>query len=192
MTTFALQTEQKALVETVLWFANLKRIRSTKQVEQRFAQLPLVPGVFQIIEEENLAAYQQDQAELRRWLEIITKSAAKRRNVANEIANRLAQTVTARLSFSHGRLVYVYGITGVQAACALGIAFMLDETLGLSSRLKQCGNPECLRFNLDLLPKGRPRRFCSEECKKRADLFTGAERVRRHRQKKKKQTSNAS
>ena len=70
MRPLALREEEKAIVAAVLWFANLKRIKSTKQIEDCFSLLPLVPGRFKVIEPEKVDAYRDDQAILRRWLEL--------------------------------------------------------------------------------------------------------------------------
>jgi len=179
--TLALLPEEKAVLETVLWFANLKRIMSTRQVEKRFAALS--PGIFQVIEAGKVEAYRRDQAELREWMLRIANSASGRKVVANVLAPRLAQTVHAGMVFDKKRLRYAYALTGVQACYALGVALLLDETRGLADRLKQCGNAKCGRFNLSLTPgkMGRPRRFCNDTCKRLADNQGSAERQRAYR-----------
>ena len=179
----ALGYEEKTVIETVLWFANLKRIKSTKQIEDRFSLLPLVPGRFKVIEPEKVDAYRHDQAILRRWLELIAKGQAGRKSAEIELTNQLAATVETELGFSQGRIIYQYGLTGVQAICSFGTALILDNSYELTTRLQQCGYSKCKKFNLDFKPKGRPRRFCNETCKKKYDLETGTERVRKYRER---------
>ena len=179
----ALLKEEQEVIEAVRWFANLKRITSTAQVENRFARLSPVPGIFQVIEPHQVQAYRDDQEELRGWLSDIARSHGARIKLEPKLSMRLNNTVTVAIAFSHGRLIYQFGLTGVQACCAFGVALLLDEKKGMTSRFKQCRYSKCRKFNLDFTPKGRPRTFCNDECKKRFDNETAKERVRRFRRK---------
>jgi len=184
--TLALLPEERQVVEAVLWFANLKRIRSTGEIEGRFMRLSLVPGVFQVIGAGEVEAYGNDQRELREWLSLLAGSLRGRNSIEEAVSRRLQETILSRLLIRNGKLQYRFALTGVQAACALGVALILDEYRGLGSRLKQCGNADCLRFNLDFEPRGRPRRFCSEKCKRAYDNQDAVERVRRFRRRRKR------
>ncbi len=179
----ALLEEEQEVVDAVLWFANLKRITSTTQIEKRFSQLNLVPGVFQIIKTHEVEAYRNDQEELRDWLAGIAHSHGVRVKLEPTLAKRLGDTVNTTVTFEGGCLTYKFGLTGVQACCAFGVALLLDKQRGVTTRLKQCRYSQCRRFNLDLVPKGRPRTFCDKECKRKFDNETAKIRVNRYRKK---------
>ncbi len=181
-----LHPEERDVIEAVLWFANLRRITSTHQIEVRLSGLSYVKGYFMVIEPHEVDAYRHDQAELREWLEDIISSEAGRNRVKKKVSERMNNVSEAKLLFENGSFGYRFVLHGVQAVCALGLALILDKKRGLSNRLKRCGNPDCLRFNLDFEPKGRPRRFCNDSCKRAFDNVDAVERVRRHRGKIKK------
>jgi hypothetical protein len=75
------------------------------------------------------------------------------------------------------RLKAIYALNGVQASYALGVAFLLDTTRGLTRRLRQCGWSGCGRFSLAW--EGRPRRYCSTDHYRKAEV----ERVQRWRRR---------
>ncbi len=181
----ALHKEEREVVEAIIWFVNLKRIRSTKQIENRFQKLGFVKTKIKDIETENVKAYRYDQAELRDWMQSIIKSQRGKKEIMEKVIERLDQVGGIKLVFKKDRLEYEFTLNGVQAVCALGLAFILDENRGLTTRLQQCGNLDCNKFRLDFKPKGRPRRFCNEKCKRPFDNYTAAERVRKHRAKMK-------
>jgi hypothetical protein len=128
-------------------------------------------------------AYRDDQGELRDYLSEIISSHKGRKRVAEEVTKRMKQVGVAHFVFKNEKLDYQFSLNGIQAVCALGLALILDKNRKLTTRLQQCGNAKCRRFNLDFKPKGRPRRFCNDECKCLHDNQTAKERVKRHRAK---------
>lgn len=176
----ALAPEERAVVEAAIKFANLGRITSAAQVEKLFAGIN--SPVFQTVGTNYKTYIENDQPRLRRWLRCITGNRADRDKVTAEVAPFLAEKLAVLPVLEGRRLHYRYFITGVEGACGLAVALLLDESRGLADRLKQCGYSKCHRFNLDLHPKGRPRRFCPGH-KELHDRETGAERQQRYRNK---------
>lgn len=184
MNPLALQSYEKKTIKTVLWFANLKSIRSTKQIEEKFSKLPLVPSLFKSIPASEVFAYENDQERLSNLLRQITQSEKSRNIVSLEVCEMLRNKIQeVQLDFSHRQITTRFGLTGVEAVMAYGLALILDNRYNITARLQQCGNPNCKRFNLDLEPKGRPKKHCGKKCKDRADAVTGSERVKRSRRK---------
>jgi len=166
MKPLALRKEEKKIIEEVIWFANLKRIQSTSQIEQRFMKLPLIAKVndlpaFGTLKPSEVEAYRNDQFRVREFLESISNSNKGRKQVDSKIAELIDRTVISQINFKDGKLTTKYILSGVEAVYSFALALILDR--GIAGRLKQCGNPNCLRFNLDFEPKGRPRRFCNDE-----------------------------
>jgi hypothetical protein len=93
----------------------------------------------------------------------------------------LRDKVRGTLRLEGERLEYFFAINNVESGCAWAVALLLDQRYGLTNRLRQCGWSRCGRFRVDLAPRGRPRRFCSDEHKRLYDLETSGERVRRSR-----------
>lgn len=188
----ALPREHQKAVEAVRRFANLQRVDSDEQVERCFRGLIDLRDALPVwidpkTGREKRAVISTDlytdlQSILRGWLGKIARSTRGQREVAGEIAEVLVESVDTSTRFDNRRLTQVYSFKSVGAACAFGVALILDERHDLASRLKQCGWSKCGHFNLDLNPKGRPRRFCSPEHKRLADLETVAERVRKYRE----------
>jgi hypothetical protein len=171
MATFA-NKEEQAVIKAVLAFANLRRISGARQVEEIFSRLPQVPGYFKSIAGDPLAqqveTFARDQQKVRDWLRRITKP-GERRNVVKEISQALAAKVWTHytLDTTSGGPVLAprYALDGVEAACAFGIALILDAERGIINRLQQCPAPGCGKFRLDFVTKGRPGRFCNHEHK---------------------------
>tara|TARA_R110002049_G_scaffold226293_1_gene398343 strand:+ start:1392 stop:1949 length:558 start_codon:yes stop_codon:yes gene_type:complete len=177
----ALHDEEQEVVEAVLWFANLKRISSTTQIEKRFSRLSYVKKFFKVLKPYEVDAYRNDQKILRYWLQEIAKSNYGRKDIERIVSQKMKQVSEAKLTFKNGVVGYEFILHGIEEAVTLGTALILDRKRKLTSRLKQCGNPNCLRLNLNLNPKGRPNRHCNSVCKKLFDNATAAERVKRHR-----------
>lgn len=130
--------------------------------------------------------------QLRDWFERITKANNQRREVAQEVNSIIWDAVKLNLRLSENEkksFRYIetqFGPKTVLGALALATALILDESYGLTNRLKQCGNPECGKFNLDVKPQGRPRTHCNDTCKKAADAKTSAKRSKDWRDKNKR------
>lgn len=188
----ALQDAERVAIKAALQFANLKQIDDA-QVHRCFRDvidfrdiLPtdLVQKNGVMVERPavgSLADYQAWQGALRDWFSRISQSERGRRSVATEVAPVVEESVSASLCFDKRRLNVEYSFRSVRAVLAFASALILDERRGMTSRLQQCGWSKCGCFNLDIDAKGRPRRFCSREHKRLADLETVSERVRKHR-----------
>jgi hypothetical protein len=186
---FRVTAEALQLVHAAVAFANLRRLRSSRQVEGLFMRLPFVARPFKTIPRRDVGAYLQDQAELRLWLSKVAElGSAARPLIGPAVAQRLG-TVAVRLSFdaAAGRLQPVYQLDGVQACYSLAVALLLDVATGLTGRVAHCGWSRCGRFWLALSPRGRPRRYCSAAHRRKADQERAAERVRRWRQRQRTQ-----
>jgi hypothetical protein len=187
----ALQAEERRVVEAALRFANLRRITSARQVERLFAEIVDFHESMPTWQDaatgreramvDATALYIEAQRQVQDWLARIARSEGGRQEVAREITARLADGIGARLSIRNRRLSYAFDIGSVPTACVLAVALILDEGRRLTSRLRRCGWSRCQRFNLDLDPTGRPRRYCTPEHKRQHDAETVPERVRRYR-----------
>jgi hypothetical protein len=177
--------EEEAFLQATLEFANLKKIRSTRQVEDLFRRAPLVAPVFKVIPRRYLAAYYRDQAELRLWLDQIAEQGDFARSKIGPDVSRRLGTVDVRLAYdpTRERVIAQWALTGVQACYAYATALLLDRSRGLTRRLGKCGWRQCQRYNLTL--RGKPRKHCNEDHRRRADAQKAKERMRRYRQKMK-------
>jgi hypothetical protein len=198
---FPLQPNERHIIEAVLRFANLKRVDYARMLRcfdavKAEADLrkvdpfsgQLVPG--DTWQEPNFGppelglrdrSAENAQTVARMWLGQITSR--KLRDVARDIGSFLPGNVTGAVSFEGRRLRLSYRVSKINGMLALGIAFLLDEGRGLTNRLKQCGYSKCGRFNLDLTPNGRPRRFCNEEHARRYSNEDSKNRQKRFRDK---------
>lgn len=174
--------EETKIINAALRFANLKRIRTTAQVENIFKKLPLVGGVFKILQPGEEGAYKKDQARLRDWLEKIARGSG---DVAGEV-HVLLRTIDASVVFNSKaeRLEFAFGLSGVEACCAFAVALILDTDKRLRTRLGHCDAPGCGRFRLD--HKGKPWKFCNEDHREAADRAGAKKRVKDWRDRQKK------
>lgn len=172
---------EQALLEATLAFANLRRIRSTQQVEDLFRRVTLTGQRFKTVRPKDVPAFYHDQAELRRWLEKIAYTTTDaRKTIGAEVAERLG-TVPTRATFDGHRMkTEIVAPDGVQASYSYAVGLLLDETRGLTTRLGQCGY--CGRFNLTI--HGKPRMHCSEDHRRHADAHRATERMRKLRAEK--------
>ncbi len=168
---------EKRVIQAMLAFANLKTIRSTKQVEELF--FPLADERFQTIPTKDKWAFEDNQRELRKWLEEISKGGtAGVKQIRSQLNERL-KAVRLRPVLEEGKAKYKLSIDGVQAAYSYALWLILDEKRGLINRLNKCGAPGCGRFRLDF--EGKPRRHCNEKHRRAADKLTGAKRQKEYR-----------
>jgi len=86
-----------------------------------------------------------------------------------------------RLGFSQARMTARISLDSVEAGVALGLAWLFET--GAASRLRQCD--ECGRYFL-VEGKAHSARYCSHECRGKANAEAAAERQRRYRERKKK------
>lgn len=182
MSNYKLTTHEKDIVKTLLWFANLSNKDSMLDVQPRY--MKFAEDTFQVIPKGKESVFHEDRAAVRAALGSITKG--KSRNILSEkLTKYIRDKVHPKLDFKNGELQLFYSIDGVEAGIALGVALILDKRKGLTSRLKQCGNPKCLRFNLSFSTNGRPKRHCNKKCRKAADAADSKDRQQRHRDKHK-------
>ncbi len=180
--------EEQKVIEATLAFANLRRIRSVDQVQKIFMRLPLVGRGFKVIPRSEVRAFRKDQTELHSWLERIDRAGkSAREEIATAVAKRLG-AVDTRIAFDGKRVLYGFALSGVQAGYAYAVGLILDESRGLTSRLRQCTAPGCGRFRLDL--EGKPRKYCNEAHRRMADAVDARNRVKRYRDKRKQQKSS--
>jgi len=165
------QKRAREIVGVVVDFANLKMIESTQQVEGLFSKF--ASGRFKVIppDEKHIQAYKQDQAKLRERLTLIAENPdAAKKNLSKDLKKFINEKVHASVYFEGGTIQYDYTVDGVEAALALGLAFVLDRNYKVG-HLKQCANPDCGKFlpNLDI--RARPRNTCNARCKAKADAY---------------------
>ena len=176
---------ERDLIERCLRFANLRHVQTTRQVEEIFDGTSLLGGAkVRRIDPSERDVFVRDHADLRQRLEAIVSGEAGRAAVRPQVSTLLAQTVRLQLVVHRARLVLGYDAAGVGACCALALGFILDDSRGLTNRLGQCRKRGCGRFNLTF--RGRPRFFCNEKHRLAFDKIDARERVRRHRESKKR------
>lgn len=155
---------QEIIIDAVLAFANMG-IESTRQVEELFDALPLDRNVWQVIEPENVEAYQRDQAEAREWLGQIAKTGSVRVEAEKRI-DKLLKTVNVVSQFvlKDGRFQMEQRVLveGVQASYALGVALLLEEGEDLGDHLGKCELEDCGKFFLGHRAPGRNKQYCCQ------------------------------
>lgn len=158
---------QRDLVQRILAFAHWPRVRTTRQVEAHFARALLVQRGrlrnFRSILPGEVERYREAQVALRAMLAgIVAPERTAREAVAVAVARQLGEM---RVGVRHvpqpgGQLAAVHDANGVAPTIALGLAFLLDDTLGLRRRFSACG--WCGRFLFSVSRrKGRPRAYCT-------------------------------
>jgi hypothetical protein len=182
---------ERGLIEAALAFANLHTVESNRQVEDLFrnwelhdAEIGNAHGAeFQCIEEGSLIYRERTQPRLRHWLRQTIASNFGRAETASEVMHLIPRDVRAVPVFSRGRLWYDFQLTGVDAACALAVALILDHDRGLTGRLQQCTLSTCGRFSVDFdaCLRPRPRKYCSVSHRTLANYEQSPERMRQWR-----------
>lgn len=137
-----------------------------------------------------------EPGDLADWFERITNPVSDSVNVvAHEVNEVLCQNdivkLVPQLQIKRGRrrLDYVpdRDLYESRSWAAMATALILDERFGLTNRLKQCGNPDCKKFNLDIKPHGRPRRNCNKTCQRKAEAADSVKRSRLYRANRQEQ-----
>ena len=177
--TKALQ-EDIEVIETVRWFANLETIESTKQVEDKFSEL--ASDRFQVIFKHEVQAYEKDQRWIKEQLQSLVEGDSVRPELMPEINEMVSEFVHPKMNFIRGEIKYSYQVDGVQAACSLALALLMDRDKDLLKYFKRCLNPECGKFNFTPKPKGKVPSNCRNgDCKRKADNVQAAERQKKSR-----------
>lgn len=188
-----LKTEERKFVETLVWFANLRRVNSTSQIEKRFASAaavvtPRVQAFKQLPPSEVLTYRGNGQPHARRLLERVIEAQSDFRSIpklARDVSAMLGDKVEAVVAFDpkSQRLRVEPQLTGVEACVAYGIALLLDTENDALYRVGQCGKPGCGRFNITW--SGKPRWHCKGHVDA-ANNARSAERMREWRERQAK------
>lgn len=179
-----LLTTEAAVIQGALAFANLPAIGSTAQVERLFEEGR--PDAWRAQDFKTIAvgeawAFENDQKELRRWLDaIITRDGITA--AASEIKRRVTDTVKARAKVvwkrDRSEISFQYQLDGVQACYSLAAALLMRA--GMRSRLGRCRLDGCATpyfFDDREGTSGRRKtKFCSP-------AHANADKVRRWRAK---------
>jgi hypothetical protein len=177
--------EQAALVKAVRNFVNLPRLRSVAQV---YAVFRPWSEAWPRLPERDLPALKRDQRRVRSWLAGILEGGDRFALARIDVRNQLA---TVRVGYDMERDRVVHVLTGVEAACAMGAAWILSRELGLRGRLARCkaplprgldevdGRRRCGRFVLTF--EGRARRYCTAEHRRLFDAADAARRIAKAR-----------
>ena len=184
-----LSPKERSLIEAVLAFANLRSIKSNREVEDLFAAAKILGGEFgqtpgarfKRIGDASSAYKDKIQPMLRRWLRNTIRSNAGRAETASEVKHLIPRDIRAAPVFSMGRLSYDFQLTCVEAGCALAVGLILDADRGLTSRLQQCTLSTCGRFNVDFDSRNRPHKYCSVTHRNLANYEQSPERMREWR-----------
>src|SRR5262245_21117725 len=115
---------ERLLLERVLRFANTA-IKSTKQVESLFTDLPFV-GVFdpekkrrfQVLPASEIETYRRDQRKVRDALgKIVSRNRDKQKSVATEAQEIIQRMPVILVPSAEGRPQVIYLFSGVEACC---------------------------------------------------------------------------
>lgn len=182
-----LTAPEKELIKRLLTFVNLKKIKSTKQVEKIFSNVQGLTGRLAPYDPREVKTCVQEQASLR---DVLTKIASRRKKDLEEAIAKIDSMTVARVQGAiglspDGRLILKAGLFGVQAAAWYAAALIVDLSRGLRNRLGECGAPGCGRFNISLDLRGRPLRHCNEEHRRLADAKPSQLRSERRRKEEK-------
>ena len=177
--------EEEELLRAAVEFANLAKIRSTRQVENLFMRTRLAARPFKVLPRKEFTAYYGDQAKLRFWLDQIAELGEAARPVIGRDVSKWLGTVEIRVAYdpTQGRLGALMALNGVQACYSYATALLLDRGRGLTQRLGKCG--WCGRYNLTV--RGKPKMHCSEAHRRKADAKRAGERMKALRQARKRQ-----
>jgi hypothetical protein len=173
------------VLEATVRFANLRRIRSTREVEDLFRDLPIIKQYFKELQAGEEAAYRKNQSKLKEWLRAIAEGKG---NTIAEDVSALLGIIPAVVSFDRGarELAFRWRVEGVRDSYALGVAALLARSLKLTKRLGYCDAPGCGRFRLDLTSRGRPWRYCNSAHRMEADKMKQKRRAADRRAKAKR------
>src|SRR5512139_2035281 len=114
--------EERQLIEAVLAFANLRRVRTTDQVERLFSRLPFVDKPFKVLRPDEVHVFAEGQQVYQGWLAAIPRSRAVREEVGREVDAVLRRAVTVTFRFDRGRLAETFRLDGVEACVAYALA----------------------------------------------------------------------
>ncbi len=162
--------QDREIINFGLWFANLKRVRTTRQINERLRRF----GVQTVSDAQDPEAYRRDHETLRRWLTGVGLDVPKstRDAIWREVRAKLPEKLAARVVADETRPRFHVEllVTGLEAICALTVAILLDERRGLLTRFGRCiPAPECGRVRITWT--GKPRRYCpGTDHAKRAEL----------------------
>lgn len=186
---------QKGLIESVLAFANLKTVESLDQVVVTLIDRAYHAAELRIrIQEMNTplvalrAVHERLRADLRT---IATQEGGHQKaldDVGKGVVRRLTEAgPTVTFEWQRGRMMQRINLDryDVDAYCSLALVLILDDGLGLTSRLGCCRYSRCGRFRLDFNPTGRPRVFCAGH-KERYDNEQSNDRVKKWRANQKR------
>jgi hypothetical protein len=185
----ALREDVHELLNTVVWFANLRRISSAEKVARRFYRLHRSAWLRARKDYPAVAELQKWQETTRLMLMAAMhygRSKADEQSFDDVFSKFLKHDLelTARLSFGDGELreQLVVAPKTVWAFCRLGSALLTDQKRGYKEKLRTC--PTCNAFALDWESRrGRPPRYCSPECKSHAQRQQNAQRQQKFRER---------
>lgn len=157
------------LLEAMFWFANLRPVNSTREVERHMARAMVQAGYiakagqFRTVRanEFELGRFRDDQERLNLWLQdLITGRdpaglVAEVNTFVQEKAPLLIRTVRPGFRFFGPR------VDGLEGVCAYGMALLLDDNRAVGKRLRCCRAPGCDLFLPNLNQKGRLHDFCN-------------------------------
>jgi hypothetical protein len=176
---------EQQLIERALRLANMREIKSTKQVEDLFTDLPFVGvfdhkgrQVFQVLKPSEVEVYRETQSDLRKMLGSVASGRAKERAEVLDVLRRTQQPVLLIPSDTAPQQIFVF--PGVEACWKYVLLLLLDPSRGLTNRLGRCDAPDCGNFNLAFT--GRPKRYCNEKHRLAADALRVNERVKEWRE----------
>lgn len=208
----AVREEERKLIKGMLEFANMRKITSAGKVQALFWQ----PKYNLRKEHKHYCRGIKwfQKRYLRPWLSRMTTEGEEgRKRVAEEIAwpvrnvpvhielveeartgrtGKKGKTPAGTPPVVTRRVAYFYDVYGkdpvvtVRVGCLIALALILDESRGMTSRLKECG--WCGKFRLDFELKGAPPKFCNKPHK---DLYDSKERVKRKREKREAEKKKA-
>lgn len=171
-----LNRDETALINTAIWFANLKRL-DADVIDQRFKKAikPVWGGPSRWKKQVSINALQETHEMVCFMLEGVVNydglSAKEKRMFQDWFSENLARIrISAELTFDeeHLRQSVTVFPSNVWQCCWLAVGLLLDRGRPYYRRFTQCRPDECGRFVIDSRKRGAPTKYCSERCRKAA------------------------
>lgn len=171
---------ERELIRRMLQFANMKQIKSTRQVEALFRNIPGMTGLIMAYQRHEVPAARAERESVSAALRAIASGKKEGLIEAINKTNDMLQHVKGQFRLTEDGMLHLGGmLLGVQACAWYAVVLVIDKRRGLRTRLGFCDAPGCGKFNLTF--EGRPRRYCDEKHRLAADSVRANKRVQKWR-----------
>jgi len=177
-----LASYEKTLILRLITFVNWKTISIARKVERHFENIPPLVGRVTSYKDD-VSQPQGEQAALKA---VLTKIAEGHLGEPiREVDQQLRKHVQTQIILTpKGDVAVAMGISGVTAITWYAVSLIIDGSRGLRERLSRCGAPGCERFIIEFGSRGRPKRHCNEDHRRKADALKSVDRSKERRDTK--------